>query len=34
MTRVIKKAKSVFHYASAVGVGLAICSAYFASTVA
>jgi len=34
MTHVIRKAKSVLLYASAVGLGLAICSAYFASNLA
>lgn len=34
VTRAIKTAKSVFLYGSAIGLGLAICSAYFASNLA
>ena len=34
MTRVIKTAKSVFLYGSAIGLGLALCSAYLATAVA
>lgn len=34
VTRVIKTAKSVFLYGSAIGLGLAICSTYFAAAAA
>ena len=34
MARVIKTAKSMLIYGSAIGLGLAICSAYFATNLA